>query len=404
MMTWQKCVAAAAVALTLVISPASAQTGGSPFAPVMRINGSVITQYELEQRMQFLALLRAPGDPEKEALRGLLQDRLAGGEARRVGLKLTREQLEQGMTEFAGRANLTVEQFLEALAQGGVAPETFRDFAGNGLIWRELVRAKYLPLVSVTEAEVDRAIASGAVRSAIQLLVSELVIPVEGDPADELALARRLKGEIASEEDFARAARTYSASPSAGRGGRLDWTPASELPAQIVQLVLGLAPGQVSDPVTLPNAVAIFQLRDVGEDQSTAPPVAQVEYAEYLLPNTPTVQADAVALENRVDTCKDLFEEARGLPENRLTIATKTVGELPADVGLQLAQLDPGESSTALVRGGWRVFLMLCSRGPKSDVAIDRNAVREQLIAQQLTLLSEGFLEELRSEAVIETP
>ncbi|MFN7224123.1 MAG: peptidylprolyl isomerase [Paracoccaceae bacterium] len=377
---------------------------GSPFDAVLRINDSVITRYEMDQRKLFLKLLRVPGDPEKEALQGLTQDRLAAAEAKRFGLRLTPEQLTAGMEEFASRANLTAAQFVEALGQAGVGMETFRDFVGNGLLWREIVRGRFLPTTSVTEAEIDRVIANSANNTAIQLLLSEIILPVEGDPETQQELARKLKTEITTEDGFAAAARRYSASPSAGRGGWLDWTPASELPPQVVELVLALGPGQVSDPVTLPNAVAMFQLRDVAEDKTATAPLVELEYAEYLLPNTDGVQAEAAALHNRVDTCKDLFAEARGLPEDRLKVETRTVPEIPGDVALQLAQLDPGEYSTALTRGGWRVFLMLCGRGPKGEGQIDRSAIREQLISQKLTFLAEGYLEELRSEAIIETP
>ncbi|MFN4130282.1 MAG: peptidylprolyl isomerase, partial [Paracoccaceae bacterium] len=57
---------------------------GSPFATVMRINDQVITRYELDQRKLFLKLLRVAGDPEKQALKGLTQDRLAADQAKRL--------------------------------------------------------------------------------------------------------------------------------------------------------------------------------------------------------------------------------------------------------------------------------------------------------------------------------
>jgi peptidyl-prolyl cis-trans isomerase SurA len=337
-------------------------------------------------------------------MNGLIQDRLAAGEARRFGVRLTREQIADGMTEFAGRANLTADQFIEALGQAGVSAETFRDFVANGLLWRDIIRGRFGSAVVVSEAEVDRAIANGTKRNAMQLLLSELAIPVNGDPEDELALARRLRDEITTEAAFASAARRYSASPSAGRGGRLDWTPAANLPPQIVQLALGLGPGQVSDPVTLPNAVMLFQLRDVAEDQTTESPLVDVEYAEFLIPNVEGVLEQAAGLSNRIDTCKDLYAEARGLPDDRLTVTKKTVPELSGEIGLELAKLDPGEASTALTRGEYRVYLMLCSREPKGEGPVDRDAIRNTLLSQELTTRAELYLEELRSEAIIETP
>ena len=396
----------ATLAAPMVALPQSAAAqDGSPFQVVLRINDAVITRYEMDQRKLFLKLLRVPGDPEKEALIGLTQDRLATAQAKRFGLRLTPEQLAAGMEEFAARANLSAEEFVEALGQAGVSMETFRDFVGNGLLWRELVRGRYVGSFSISEAEIDRAIVSGTVNTEMQLLLSEIILPVEGDPEAQQELARQLRADISSEDSFAAAARRYSASPSAGRGGRLDWTRTSELPAQIVELVLALGPGQVSDPVTLPNAVAVFQLRDVREDTTATTPLVQVEYAEFLLPNTEGVLAEAAAIHNRIDSCKDLFAEVRGLPEDRMKVETRKVAELPADVALQLAQLDPGEYSTAITRGGWRVFLMLCARGPQVEGgAIDRAAIREQLISRRLTQLADAYLEELRSEAIIVTP
>ncbi|TGD62868.1 peptidylprolyl isomerase [Tabrizicola sp. WMC-M-20] len=398
------CLSVALTAPMMAVPHSAAAQAGSPFEAVLRINDSVITRYELEQRKLFLKLLRVPGDPEAEAMKGLTQDRLAVAEAKRFNLRLTPEQTAAGMEEFASRANLSTDEFVQALAQAGVERETFRDFAGNGILWRELVRGRFVGSFTISDAEIDRAITGGTVNTAMQLLLSEIILPVEGDPEAQQALARQLRAEISTEDGFAAAARRYSASPSAGRGGRLDWTPTSELPPQIVELVLALGPGQVSEPVTLPNAVAVFQLRDVTEDRTAEAPAVQLEYAQFLLPNTPDVQAQAAALHARIDTCADLYAEARGLPADRLTVETQPVAAVPADVALLLAQLDTGEYSTALTRGGARVFLMLCSRVPVVEGAINREAIREQLISRRLTMLAEAYLEELRSEAIITTP
>ena len=145
-------------AMAVNLMPAlAAQAQDGPFSPVVRVNDSAITAYELEQRILFLQLLRFPGDIQAEAEKGLIEDRLRLATARQVGFKLTDEQIAAGMTEFASRANLDTEQFLAAIAQGGVEPETFRDFVEAGIAWRELVRGRFLPAVRVSEAEIDRA-------------------------------------------------------------------------------------------------------------------------------------------------------------------------------------------------------------------------------------------------------
>ncbi len=426
-------VAALAIGL-LIAQSAFAQTedaSANPFAARLTINGKAVTGYEVQQRMLFLTLLRAPGDPEKEALRGLTEDRLGAFEAKRQGIKVTNEQILAGMDEFAARANLTTEQFVSALGEAGVEPQTFRDFVYGGLLWREVVRARYAGRVSISETDIDRAIEAGTRTTVVKVLISELAIPVQnGDPTNALALAAQLKAEITTEEGFAAAARKYSASPSAGRGGRLDWVPLATLPPQIAAFVLALGPGEVSDPVTVPNAVILFQLRDVAEEESTDAPSVNIDYAQFLLPNDAGGLAAAGAMRAQVDTCNDLNLQAKGLPAEYLVRETKLVSDIPTDVALELAKLDVNESSTTMTRGGFRVFLMLCSRSPvlkapapvegastaAADDAepaadappavpvIDREAIRTQLVNQRLTALAEGYMEELRSEAIIKTP
>jgi hypothetical protein len=47
---------------------------------------------------------------------------------------------------------------------------------------------------------------------------------------------------------------------------------------------------------------------------------------------------------------------------------------------------------------------MLCSREPTQEEPISREAVREQLINRKIETMAEGYLEELRSAAVIREP
>ena len=404
-----------------VAGAASAQEG--LFAPRMVINGQTITNFEVEQRMMFLRALRAPGDLEKEALKALVRDRLAAQAAKDLEIKLTAEQVDEGVKEFAGRANLTPEQFTQALADEGVAPETFRDFVANGILWREVVRAKFSQQVRISDAQIDRALAENAKTPQVQVLLSELILPVQGDEvADVVAQAREIKATAGSEQGFAAAARQYSAAPSANNGGRLEWLPITNLPPAIVGQVLTLSLGEVSDPIVVPEAVVLFQLNGVSDLESRMPARVEVEYARFALP----ADMDPATVRAEADDCGDLYPLAKGLAPEALQVVTQDIGAVPQDIGLELAKLDPGES-VLRVRGAAREVLMLCLRtgipeedptaaaevpvttgddappeGAEDAPAVDREAVRTRLGNEQLNALAEAFMEELRSEAIIE--
>ena len=383
--------------------PAAAQQG--LFAPKLIINNRAITQYEYEQRALFLKTLRIPGNPEEMALQGLTEDRLRMNAAEALGLRASEEQMTAGMEEFAARAKLSTEEFIKAIGEAGVEPQTYRDFIEAGIVWREVVRARFGPRAQVTDTEIDRAMALSSQRGGVRVLLSELVIPAPpGSEDDAMAQAIEIQNTIRNEADFSTAARTYSATPSAANGGRLDWMPLSNLPPSIAPIVLVLAPGEVSDPVSIGPAVALFQLRAIADtDQPQAETVA-IDFAQFFLPNDDKATAEAARIRAEVDGCDDLYGIALGLPEDRLLRDTLPMAQIPADVALELAKLDEGESSTALTRGGNRVFLMLCGRTLQIEDGPSREDVRQRLINQRLAAYADGYLEELRADAIIREP
>lgn len=391
---------AAALACGLAFS--SAVPAQDLFSPRLYVNDKVVTQYEVTQRAKFLEILGAPGDPEKEALKALVEDRLRQSEAEKYDVTATEEELLSGEGEFASRANLTTEALIAELAKVGISAETYRDFIRSGVLWRKIVRSKFGGTISVTDNEIDQALASAARAQALQVLVSELVIPTdEANKAQALDLARQLSARISGEGAFAAAAQEYSKSPTATKGGRLDWMPLSNLPGAIGGTILALAPGEVSDPIVVSGAVVLFLLRDVAVDKSSEPVAVTVKWAEFLVPDDP---AEIARIRAAVDSCYDLNGQANGMPADRLTMTTAPATEVPSDVGLELARLDPGESSVALTKAGYRRMLMLCSREPTQKEPVNRDQIREQVINQKLEILSEGYLEELRSAAVIREP
>ncbi len=373
------------------------------FAPRIFVNDRVVTDYEVAQRAKFLEILGAPGDPEEEALKALIEDRLRQTEAERLQMTASDEEVLAGMDEFSARANLTTEALVVELEKVDISAETYRDFVAAGVVWRKVIQAKYAGLISVSESEIDQALASAAREQALQILVSELVIPVQSDDekAAALDLARQLSANLSGEGSFSAAAKKYSKSPTASNGGRLDWMPLSNLPGELGAKILSLSPGEVSDPVVVQGAVVLFMLRDVAVDKSAKPVVVTVKWADFLVADD---AAEIARIRADVDTCYDLNGQANGLPEDRLTMTTELASEVPSDVGMELARLDPGENTVALTRDGYRRFIMLCSREPTLEEPISRDAVRAGLTNQRIEAMAEGYMEELRAAAVIREP
>jgi peptidyl-prolyl cis-trans isomerase SurA len=384
----------------------SGHAADGPFAPRVIVNNSIVTNFEVEQRARFLQLINSPGDLEEAAVRGLIDDRLRFSAGVANGVELTEKDITAGLEEFAGRADLSVEEFQTGLAENGVEPETFRDFVQANLVWREVIRARFVPRVIVSDGDVKRALAVTNQRGDVRVALAELIIPAPpGQEADALALAQELSATIQSVDDFAAAAAQYSTAPSAADGGDVGWLELGNLPPTIRALILPLGIGGVTQPIPIPNAVALFQLRGLEDTGKPAIEAVELDYMQILLPDGDGDAAEAARLRANADQCDDLFGLTKGLPADQVVRTKLPAGEVPRDIGLELAKLDPGESSFGLRRGAARVFLMLCTR----NVEIAENpptpeAIRDQLINQRLAAFADTYLNQLRAAAIIREP
>lgn len=391
------------VASVTVASMAQAQ---NLFAPAIKVNDKVITQFDLDQRARMLTLFRSPGDATKEARTQLIEERLKIDAAEALGVLPNREEVLLGMEEFASRANMNTEQFLRALKGGGVEEQTFREFIISGVAWRTLVRARFGPKVEVGDNDIDQALASAATGAGnIRVLLSEIILPAPPPQAAAAQARANELSQITTEAAFSSAARKYSATASRGRGGKMDWMPLSNLPAPLHPIILGLARGQVTDPIPINGGIALFQMRGIEEGKVAAPEYSAIEYAAYYIAGgrSPETLAAAKKIKNRVDTCDDLYGIAKGQPEEVLERGSKAPADIPTDIGIELAKLDKHEVSTALTRGDGQtlVFLMLCGRTPKQAEDLDRDQIGVSLQNRRLASYADGYLAQLRSEARI---
>ena len=393
---------ASLIALSAQVIPAAAQQ--NLFAPRIIINDRAVTEYEFQQRLLFMRVMRAPGDLEKQAKDDLIADRQREQEAARYGITATEENVQKGMEEFAQRANMTAEQFIEQLGKAGVAPETFRDFVEAGVLWREIVRGRFTGKARVSDEEIDRVLEAETKKAALVVSIAELIIPANpGEEEKALALANDIRRSVTGEASFAAAVEQYSAAPSRERGGRVDPLPLANLPPQISGLLLPLAPGQVSPPMMIPGGVALFQLRSVVEGPQTSTLPVQVEYARLRLPISAETDTAIAKVQVQAQTCQDLFGLVPGLPEDQLSIIKQTMDQIPSDVGLLLSRLDRNEMVVRDV-GGAREVLMVCTRSPVTDPLIERENIRNRLANVKIDRMAEQYLATLRANAIIRTP
>jgi len=376
------------------------------FSPAVTVNEDVITYFELEQRAQFMKLLGTPGDPTDLAREELIKERLKKAAVAQAGISASEEDIIAGMTELAGRANLTLEEFVKVLGENGVSPETLRDYTKVGLNWRDYVGSRFLSQARPNDEEIDRAMGRAGT-GGLQVLLSEVIMPINEQNVRQVEEIAEQISQLDSYSAFSSAATQYSAADSRTDQGHLPWIALTKLPPQLQEVVLALKPGEITAPLPLQGAVALFQMRGIRELTGGTPRYAAIEYASYFIPGGRGAEAlkTAQKVAGQIDTCDDLYGVAKDQDPAVLERQSLAPAEIPQDVALELAKLDSGETSTTLTRnnGQTLMLLMLCGRTADLGTGEDdgREGVANALTQQRLSAFSNSFVEQLRADAEI---
>ena len=367
------------------------------FAPAIQVNEMVITQYEIDQRSLFFELLKFPGNHKKEAEKSLIDDRLKLKAAEKFNIEANPTALSFEMELFAKRANLTVEQFAKRLKKSGVDRVTWENYMLIPILWFETVNRKFASEMSSSKLIDDTANQSTA-RSEIQVLLTEIIIPVqigfEEEANQRIASLRKIK----SLESFSEAASTYSVAPTRDVGGKIKWQNMSSLPAVVRPLISGLSIGEVSEPLPISGGLAIFQLRDLRESNKKSKS-SFVDYIEFKFKKNPKINK---LIMSNVVMCDDLYSFLKSTQESELNRKNKKENSLSKELRNTLSELDQNEFVLKDQDDITSKLLMVCGRNETENLSkTDMNEISRSLANKRLLSLANSYLENLRQEARI---
>ena len=161
--------------------------------------------------------------------------------------------------------------------------------------------------------------------------------------------------------------------------------------------------GEVTAPITLGPTVGLFQLRGVRDEKADPQNVVSISYVAVNVPGEPGSEKlvnSAQKLINDVDTCADLRAQSERFAVPGHTDHTADVRELPAAIALEFANLDRNEASYYTNSAGTLTVVMVCARFRDLPEGAREN-IRNGLFNQRIGGFGQGFLEELKGDAII---
>jgi peptidyl-prolyl cis-trans isomerase SurA len=258
---------AGTIVAALFLGLAAQAQSANPYAPVRTINGDVITDYDIAQRASLLDALGAEGNLQDLALEQLTEDRLKLQSGDQIGFELPEDAVLGGIEEFAGTRGIGVDDVFRILDARNIDRQAMDDYVEAGLVWREVVSARFRELSIPTDAEVDAALAIEANTPINVYVLGEIALPyAERGRAETDRLAEELYRDLALGGDFTAAVRQFSRSESVRNDGRVDPMPLAAMPGPLRAAVQPLAPGEVSAPVEISGGVAILKVLEIRKE------------------------------------------------------------------------------------------------------------------------------------------
>ncbi|NGN40747.1 peptidylprolyl isomerase [Mesorhizobium sp. CGMCC 1.15528] len=130
-------VALGSVPLTAAIQPAQA----SEIKYV--VNNVPITTYDIQRRAAFMKLQHRKGNLNQLAADEMIDQTLRTAEMKRLGIKVTDQQIEDAYNRFASSNKMKPAQLTGVLQQAGVTAEHFKQFIGTQMGWNQALSARF---------------------------------------------------------------------------------------------------------------------------------------------------------------------------------------------------------------------------------------------------------------------
>ncbi|HZW15679.1 MAG TPA: peptidylprolyl isomerase [Brevundimonas sp.] len=381
------------------------------------VNDSVITGYDLRQRMLLLiAMTQVQPTPEnipaiqQEALNALIDERLQVQElANYEDLVVTDQEVDEEIAAMAQEVGATPQAYLSFLESGGISPQTLREQLRTQIGWQRLVGGRFQSRARVSRGAVDAALRQiSEAASKKQYLIGEIYIEAARVGGQQAALngANQLVQQMVQGAPFQAVAQQFSSAPSAPRGGDAGWVVAGTLNPTLQAAMDQLEIGQLSRPIAVEGGVYIIYMRDKRDGAATS--LVQLKQVMVELPETAT-EAEVAAASQRLEALRPQLT-----CETMLQRATSEQGLLGADLGeadvqnlapqfQQVARSAPVGTISTPVRTPLGLHLLgVCGRRAGGAEVPDKIAVENQLYRQNLATLARRYMRDLREDALIE--
>lgn len=388
----------------------------APAAPeVLQIEGIVavvnddpISFTDVRQRARLLLLSLGGQQPTPEqvqqittqALEQLIDEKLQLQEAAEYEVEVSDTDIASSIERLAQQSGITRDNLLQSLIQSGVNPTSLEEQTRADIAWRRIMGGLYGSRIRISDNQITEQIKrlkTDAQKE--QYLTSEIFLyaPLETDKIQAQTAAASILEQLRAGAPFEVAAQRFSSAPTAATGGDMGWVVLDSIDETRRGVLQAMPEPGLTDPIVVDDGVYIMNVRSKRDpsDATTVVDVTRVTVSDGS-------EASLQSAISEISSC-DEIESVVDANENLRSVALSdlNVEDLGPEGRSMVLGTEIGSATDIFAQSGTLAAMFVCDRRDNVEAVPNRDQVEDRLYSQQLGMISERSLRNLRREATI---
>jgi peptidyl-prolyl cis-trans isomerase SurA len=270
-----------AVAAFVGASMLALQTAASAQQVVAFVNGQPVTNLDIEHRAKFLQMTTKKVPSRKEVMDSIIDEILEITEAKRFGLEVPDEQVNDSYKLVATRMGLDADKLTQLLTTGGASADTLKRRLRAQVAWANLVRGRYKASLEIRDKDVEAQLQLHKTDDkpdvGYEYIMRPVVLIVPRGSADAVFEARKREAEALRSRfqncgdgvAFARALPDVAVRDQVSKFS-------ADLAPALRQILEGTAVGHLTPPEQTAEGIQLFAICAKKETKSDTPEMKEI--------------------------------------------------------------------------------------------------------------------------------
>lgn len=372
------------------------------------VNDDPISFTDVRQRARLLLLSLGGRQPTPEqvqqitaqALEQLIDEKLQLQEAAEYEVEVSDNEIANSIDRLAQQSGLTRDSLMSSLLQSGVNPTSLEDQTRADIAWRRIMGGLYGSRIRISDNQIKEQLKRfQADAKKEQYLASEIFLfaPTPEDKAQALTAANSILEQLEAGAPFEVAAQRFSSAPTAATGGDMGWIVLDDFEDARKTALQSMTEPGLTPPVTVDDGIYLMSMRGKRDPSEST---TLVDVVRLTVGNGS--DAELLAAIDRIDSCASVETIAEQDDNLRsVTLNDLNVDDLGPEAKSMVTTTPIGEATDIFAQSGTLAVMYVCDRRDDVEAVPSRDQIEDRLYSEQLGMISERSLRNLRREATI---